>query len=228
MPDDDYRSDGGDDESLVVLVPAWLVRAVYVATAVALVLLLALHTGKWHRIRVDTTSVLLLALLILLPLAPYLTKFKAGGVEAEFGRRVRRLRETAESVPEPEAVPPPVEEAGDDIMSLVRRDPTLGLAKLRIDLEEVVRRRYLRLIEPDNAEWARRVASASQMVRALDERGLIDRALVPSLREVLALCNRAIHGVQVGRSDAEEVAEVGIRLLEILKAEEELADGDAA
>jgi hypothetical protein len=223
---EDQLDDIEVDESLAVLVPPWVARSIYVAAAIILIALLILHTSKWHRVQVDTTTALLLALLILVPLVPYLTKFKAAGVEAEFDRRqfdrgLRRLKKTAEDVPLPEDVPQPVAEAADDVMSLIRRDPTLGLAKLRIELEDVLRRRYLRLIGSFEPERLRRTASAGQMLRALEQHREINPFLVPSLREVIALANRAIHGTKVSRRDAEELAEVGVQLLEILESDEQ-------
>lgn len=85
--------EGGDDPTLI----SWLLCGV---VACAAVFLLVAHTLMWHHIAVDTTSLGLLALLLVVPLAPYITSLKAGGVEVGIRRRyARRLREVAAELP---------------------------------------------------------------------------------------------------------------------------------
>src|ERR1022692_4482986 len=52
-------------------VPRWLPATTYVIVLIATVALLVLHTVEATGVRVDTTTLGLLAVLLLLPLAPY-------------------------------------------------------------------------------------------------------------------------------------------------------------
>lgn len=178
--------------------------------------LLVAHTfsGKGQP-TVDTTSLGLLALLLVVPLAPYITKLRAAGVEAEIGRaELRELRLLATDlpgVPDPMTAHEPTEDL--DVSELTKRDPQLGLAKLRMDIESEVRRIYGQRV-PDPA---RRGLSLGPMTRELIQRDALPAEIAAPLQDVSALANRAIHGEYIAQESAEEIALIGLRVLEALR-----------
>lgn len=197
-------------------VPRWLPPVIYVFVGVAAAALLVAHTfsGK-ERPTIDTTSLGLLALLLIVPLAPYITRLRAAGVEAEIGRaELRELRLLATDLPGA-----PATEAADrssedlDVSELTRRDPQLGLAKLRMDIESEVRRIYGRRVPNP----ARRGLSLGPMVRELVQHDALPPEIAAPLQDVSALANRAIHGEYVAQESAEEITLIGIRVLEALR-----------
>lgn len=109
----------------------------------------------------------------------------------------------------------PADELG--VIKLTERDPPLGLAKLRMDLERETRRIYQqRLPRP-----ARRGLSPGMMMHELAR----ERCSTTRDRGASAGCpclaNRAVHGEYVQREAVEEIAEVGMRVLEALESLEE-------
>ena len=75
-------------------------RAIYLFVPLAAVALLILHTLKVRGTLVDTTTLGLLALLLLVPLAPYVTRLRAWEFEAEIGRgEARELQAAAAELP---------------------------------------------------------------------------------------------------------------------------------
>jgi hypothetical protein len=196
--------------------PRWLAPPIYVFVGVAAVSLLVAHTfsGK-EQPAVDTTSLGLLALLLILPLAPYITKLRAAGVEAEIGRQdLRDLRKLATDLP---GTPDSAALSSADeleVIELTKRDPQLGLAKLRMDIEKEVRRIYgQRIPKP-----ARRGLSLGPMTRELVQQDALPPEIAAPLQDVSALANRAIHGEYVAQDSAEEIAQIGVRVLEALRS----------
>ena len=59
----------------------------------------------------------------------------------------------------------------------------------------------------------------TQMIRELEEINSISSETGNLLRKVLSVANRAIHGEYVRSADAVGIAEVGVGILEGLKAE---------
>lgn len=207
-------------------VPRWLPSALYVFVAVATVGLLIAHTFlESESPRIDTTTLGLLGLLLIVPLAPYITKLRAGELEAQIGLvDAQRLRLQAGELPagEPQeayAAAQPSDELG--VIELTERDPPLGLAKLRMDLERETRRIYQqRLPHP-----AKRGLALGMMVRELVSKEVLPQEIAAPLQDVMGLANRAVHGEYVQREAAEEIAEIGVRVLGAL---EDLGDPSPA
>src|ERR671911_220092 len=100
------RKSGGDDGNadsplLPPGVPDWLPPVLYVFVAAATAVLLIAHTFFESECpRVDTTTLGLLGLLLIVPLAPYVTKLRAGELEAQIGLvDAQRLRSQAGELP---------------------------------------------------------------------------------------------------------------------------------
>jgi hypothetical protein len=217
------RKSGGDDGNadsplLPPGVPDWLPPVLYVFVAAATAVLLIAHTSFESACPpVDTTTLGLLGLLLIVPLAPYVTKLRAGELEAQIGLvDAQRLRSQAGELPHVPDADRETEQPQDElgVIELTERDPPLGLAKLRMDLERETRRIYQQRIPRP----AVRGLALGMMVRELVREEALPREIAAPLQDVLGLANRAIHGEYVQREAAEEIAEVGVRVLEALEA----------
>jgi hypothetical protein len=96
--------------------------------------------------------------------------------------------------------------------SLVGQDNALALAKLRIDIEQTLRE--LMLVRGLEVVTAR--SSAIKMAELLAG-DVLPTELVDPIRQVLAVCNQAIHGYDVSDDLADSVVSVGDELLARLR-----------
>jgi len=191
-----------DQEGRGVSFGRWLPWLVLVAA----VLLLVAHAINWPRVRVDGITLALLGLILAIPLLEYIRRIRIGEFEAEIApREVARARAKVESELPPEQAVKGQEY--QDILDLVSRDPQLGLAQLRIRLEERLKALH-RLVENREPNMG-----LSRLADDLARRGVIDSAIASGVRDVLPLANRAVHGEQVRTEDAEQLARLGVRLL---------------
>jgi hypothetical protein len=185
----------------------WMVLLIAVA-------LLGSHTFGVQRISVDNTSLILLVLILISPFVAAIKKVKIGEFEAEIEpEEVKRVTASAEkSLPVTEATPPLVSEPGDEIKRLAENDPIIALAKLRIEYETRLRR----LSERVGVE-RRNPAALSAVIRELVAREVFPPAFGASLRDVIAICNRAVHGEEIRDEDAREMIDTGVDLLLVLE-----------
>lgn len=176
-------------------------------------LLLVIHTFGWGALRVDSTSIFLLVLIVLAPLSDLIKKIKFGEFEAEI--RTREIEKVSESLSFSEADNPSTSaQIQSDIPKLVESDPQLGMAKLRIELEKIIKVIYFRVERPDFD--IDRVPLA-RLMNELAEKRVIPIELLSSIRDVLSLANRAIHGESIKASDAESLAQLGVKVIAELR-----------
>lgn len=187
----------------------------WVVFLIALALLIS-HVVGWKQITVDTTTLLLLALLLVSPFIEQLRKIKVGEFEAEIApSEVKKVKsEVDKSLGTGEArepIAPEVRSVGDDLIDLLDRDHVLALAKLRIELEQALTRLHL-LTTPTTRQ--RRHAGLNRLVGDLVRSGILPAQQSEPLREVISLCNRAVHGEHVRPTDARSIIDIGISILE--------------
>lgn len=176
-------------------------------------LLLVIHTFGWGALRVDSTSIFLLVLIVLAPLSDLIKKIKFGEFEAEIGSR--EIEKVSESLGFSETDKPSISaQIQSDIPKLVESDPQLGMAKLRIELEKILKVIYLRVERP---EFDIDRVPLSRLMNELAEKRVIPIALLSSIRDVLSLANRAIHGESIKVSDAESLAQLGVKIIAELR-----------
>jgi hypothetical protein len=105
--------------------------------------LLVSHIFQWSVIRVDSITLALVGFLLLIPLVDLIRKIKFGEFEAEIGEAEVAKVQAKAAV----ELPPPTEEelniSEKQVRDLLRSDPRLALAKIRIELEEALKRLYL-------------------------------------------------------------------------------------
>lgn len=189
----------------------------WVTLLLALGMLLA-HSFSLDTVRIDNTSVVLLLVIFLSPFISAIKKIKVGEFEAEIdSKEVQKIKEDVETqLPEPESGDEPVPEIQNtisNIIQLVETDPVIALAKLRIELEKVLNKIY-RLTHKEDEE--KRPLSVGRLVYDLSSKEILPQGVSGPIREVVSICNRAVHGEEIREKDAKSIIEIGTSLLERL------------
>ena len=188
-----------------------LLRFTQGAVMLAAAFFLTVHVLKWERVRIDGVSLALLAFLLVVPLAELVRKVKLGEFEAEIGRDEVAKAQAKAAVELPPSSPAPASSLEEEVFQqLLRDDPRLALAKVRIELEEALRRLYAQTTDPE-PDWRR--LSLGRMVDGLAKREAISPQIAGALRDVIGLANRAVHGEHVEPSTAQELVTLGLRLV---------------
>ena len=175
----------------------------------AMVMLVA-HALSFSVIKVDSTSIILLIIVCICPYVSAIKKIKFGGFEAEINpEEVKRIKEE---------VSKQVADSGNklqnsDLLSAIasvkeiaKSDPTLALAKLWIELEKLLSKLYRGTRKQEQKE---RYLSIGQLVSQLSNEGILPNDIARSTREVISICNRALHGEDIRQGDAISVIESG-------------------
>jgi len=188
---------------------SWIVFSITLA-------LLVCHVVGWTQITVDSTTLLLLALLLVSPFIEQLRKIKVGEFEAEIApSEVEKVKAEVSKRLGPGEIQEPitseVRSVGEDLLDLLDKDHILALAKLRIELERALTRLYL---SATRTARQRRQVGLNRLVSELVRSGILPTQLSEPLREVISLCNRAVHGEYVRPVDARSIVDIGIRVLE--------------
>lgn len=170
---------------------------------------------------VDTYSLLLIVILIFLPLIPNFKKIKWGEFEAEItSEEITKIDKSLSKIKpstKSEVKGYTREEVGDlanYLFSLVEIDPVLALAKLRIEMENVIRTIYKSVIK----KRAKRIESfsVSLMISELEQESTIDKELLHNAKEVMMICNKTIHGGNIKLEDATHVVTLGMTIMSYL------------
>lgn len=183
----------------------------WIIAVVAFGILLS-HLLKWDRLQVDWITISLLGFLLAVPFLELIRKIRIGEFEAEIAPREVaevKAKTSIELPPAPKEESPEFEKYSS-IVDLTRQDPQLGLAKLRIELEQTLKAFYEMSI---GKETLRRPLSLRRMVDDLSAKDVIPPEIAATIRDVIPLANRAVHGEYVRTQDAEELALIGVRLL---------------
>lgn len=179
------------------------------------ILMLVLHSFSLFEVTIDSTSIMLLVIVLISPHVASFTKIKYGDFEAEISsKEVETIRnETPSSNREPKEYSEhyrsnELDASIDSIKSLANTDYILALAKLRMELEKVIRR-YHRLAIKQNSSKPIRV-----LLNELAADQKIELPLLKSINDIVAVCNRAIHGEVITQSNANIVIESGTIILD--------------
>ena len=191
----------------------------WVVLVVALAMLFS-HSFGVRGVVVDNISLILLALVLISPFVAAIKKVKIGEFEAEIEpEEVKRVAQQAEkSLPTSEPTPslvPEISKTVAAITSLAETDPVVALAKLRIELENRLRRIHQRA--DSHAAVRKRSATLSYLIHELVTREVFSQDFGESLLDVISICNRAIHGEDIRDVDARQIINIGSDLLEFLE-----------
>ncbi|MCR4293312.1 MAG: hypothetical protein NUV76_10600 [Candidatus Kuenenia sp.] len=182
-------------------------------TFVLAISLLGTHSLKLTTISVDSTSILLLIIILISPFIASVRKIKYGDFEAEIDpKEVQKIKAEAEKNSEvkdaDEEPRPEIYTATESIRELVSSDPVIALAKVRIELEKVLNR----LARIAGIEVKR--PALGMLVKTLSNHEIISPNIGKSLTEVIGICNRAMHGEVISEDSANTIVSLGVDLLE--------------
>jgi hypothetical protein len=197
------------------------VRVAQLAVTAVTLFLLGAHVFKWGVVRVDTTALWLVGLLVATPLLEVIRKIKVGDFEAEIAPA--EIAEAKARVVA--ALPPPANEmsAADSSSEteelayrLLEEDPRLALARLRIQIEESLIQLYRSNL---GKELDRRRLPLTKVLAELVKEGGVSSGLVSGIQSVVALANRAVHGERISKESARQIIEIGLPLVEEIRDE---------
>ncbi|MCF7892342.1 MAG: hypothetical protein K9L87_04860 [Candidatus Omnitrophica bacterium] len=198
-----------------------IINHVWWAMLVIAIFLLIAHTLSIQEIVVDNTTLTLLIIIIIIPFIPYVKKIKLGNFEAEISpREIQKVKEEVEiQLSEPEKISPEINKSLkilEKIKKLSKDDPVLALAKLRIEIEKIITRLH---VSTNMKSHIRRSPSLVRMIMELSYDEILSTKISHSLREVVSICNRAIHGEEIRKQDVEIIIHIGVELLNFLYTE---------
>ena len=88
----------------------------------------------------------------------------------------------------------------DDVRKLLDSDPVLALAALRIEIERNLKSIAKRLDFP-----IREKISITEILVHLERKEIFSHDHVLILRQIIKMCNKAIHGVAISKDEAKEI-----------------------
>lgn len=184
----------------------------WIAFGIAFILLID-HSFKIVNLTVDTTSILLLVVMLLSPFIAAIKRIKFGDFEAEIDiEEIRKIKSETEKTlnenQEDREERPEIYATSDAIKTLAESDPVIALAKIRIELEKI-----LGQLARFNSVKVSGFALGA-LVNKLTNQEIISHDVGKALREVIALCNRAIHGEAISEEGARTIVDLGVELLE--------------
>ena len=203
----------GDESELV---RGWKVGVSAAFSAIVLTFLYFHTTVKGDTI--DTTTLGLLALLLVGLLVPVLKSFTLpGGISGDLESLNQNVRKAEGSVREAipiqlavSALSVPVEQP------LWRRsldeDPSAGLAVLRFEIEKRVRSLAEKQFSRDKTDRA----ALRPLLGALGGVEILSRREITALEDIVAVCNRAVHAQNVPAPTAREIADMGELAIQLL------------
>jgi hypothetical protein len=160
-------------------------------------------------VKIDAVSLGLLALALLPWLSPLIKSAELpGGVKIEFQDVQEAVDKVAAAAPATAATSRRPE---DSFVAMASQDPSLAMVGLRIEIEKRLRR----LAERSQLPSSRPL---TQLTHDLERRNVLNHEASAGLRDLIALGNRAAHGVEVSPEAAYSAVEYGPQVLGILEA----------
>lgn len=129
------------------LMKQFVIRNLWWLTLILALLMLIAHTLGFDSLKIDSTSIILLLVILLSPFLSGIRKIRFGEFEAEIDpKEIQKIKDEV-SAYLPEAIQskdqvPEVHNEISSIMQLVESDAVIALAKLRIELEKALKKLY--------------------------------------------------------------------------------------
>jgi hypothetical protein len=167
----------------------------------------------WPNLKIDAVTLTLFGIAI----APWLGSiFKSlempGGLKFEFKDFAQAVTnaETAGLLVPKKIAPRGQLQSDATYSALLETYPRLAVISLRIDIEKRLRELA------DRSGIADQKASATTLTRKLENLNVLTEPESVALQSILASLNPVVHGADISRSSAEQVLEVGKRLIDSL------------
>ena len=153
--------------------------------------------------------------MLISPFIAAVKKIKFGEFEAEIDtKEIQRIKSDAQKNLDlkhtEKEQKPEIFATTESIKELAKSDSVIALAKIRIELEKVLGR-LAKLTSIEVKSYA-----LGSLVNKLSNQEIITPEIGKALREVIGICNRAIHGESISNEGAETIIELGVELLEDL------------
>jgi len=179
-----------------------------------LCLILIVAHALFPSILIDTNTIILLLIILLLWLFPYIESinFPGGGGIKLLQREVNRLEEQkeVENLLKPPTAPeiPPQEKVitgivSEDPLVFTAEDPNLVLAALRIDMEKKIRELASVSKIPDAGR------TVYSLINSLVNKRRLPHSEARYIEGILQVCNKAVHGIAVDAFSAARVVRLG-------------------
>lgn len=98
--------------------------------------------------------------------------------------------------------------------SYISQDANIGVAGLRMEIERLLRK----LAQRAGVEGMDSYPNISQLTRLLHGKGVLSSEEMDAVMRVLHIGNRAVHGEEISRETAEIIADLGDRVLDLLRS----------
>ena len=194
---------------------AFFIKHSWMMTIIIALFLLIAHLFSWKNIVVDNTTIILLIIIFLSPLATDIRKIKFGDFEAEIdSKEIKQIQEDIllhTDIPEDYQNLPRIEKTINQINKLFENDHIIALAKLRIEIEKISNDIHNIIFKDKNNN--NRPLSIIQLLTEIHKADVISLNIFRSTKEVISVCNKAVHGIEIKKDDAEIILESGYNLL---------------
>ena len=176
--------------------------------------ILFLHLFKASFVLIDSTTILLMVLVLITPFAANITKIKWGDFEAELlTRDIEKLKEQAEEVEDLKEEPKDpirLESMSKELHELASKDSVLALAKLRIEIELRLKKLFAFAKEGN-------ISGIRSMTQTLAATGTISNEARNLILDINSILNRVMHsGDILTEAKVDNILGIGIKILEEL------------
>ncbi|WP_289355104.1 hypothetical protein [Paenibacillus sp. S-12] len=179
--------------------------------------LLVAHTFSLPNFKIDNITIIFLAIMMLSPYISNLKRIKVGDFEAEIHpKEVEKVKDEINKSMHDDAIDFEIEPSIEllntieSIEDLAEHDHILALAKVRIELEKLVNKLY-GFSNPGTSKLP-----LGRLIYELSSQGVLPEKILSPLKEVISLCNRAIHSEEVRKPDAISIIDMGTWLMRVL------------
>jgi hypothetical protein len=125
------------------------------------------------------------------------------------------IEESVSRIPPPSQETEPLAPAWElTSAKLVGHDNALALAKLRIDIERVLRQ----IAFTQGIDLGARPVTSVRMAEVLVREGLLPAEVIVNLKPIISVCNRAIHGEEIPTDLTDSVVSIGEQVVLRLRA----------
>lgn len=176
------------------------------------IILIIVH-GFWQNLFIiDAITVLILFILSIPFFAQYLKKAKFPGAEFEFKDEIRETQKLVELSIQKAKEAESFGKASilqfetfklSSIRNLLDSDPVLSLAALRIEVERKLRSVAVFLGTPKSYKL-----TISKLIEVIRINEMLSFEQINALRNIIDMCNKAIHGYLISKEEAMEIIEL--------------------
>lgn len=194
----------------------WLLRAVQGVGLLLVVGLLGVHTFGWAEAEVDSVSLGLIGLLLLIPLVDRISVLKVGSIEARLTPEQREALQEARITAERasgDGFRYPGVDPYSQILDLNETDEVAAMLRTRAALESAMRRALTWL---DDGRPP--LSSARAMAERLRELSVIDELQFSAIASVRPLMNAVAHGEPVRSGDTRDIVRSMLAIVRQLDA----------